>query len=1447
MKNTRLRLNLFFFILSLCSILPVSTQPLCHIEHYSINDGLAQGVVMGYVQDSKGHMWFATWNGLNKFDGYTFQTFKARSGDGATLESNRIEFINKGIYDWIWCRTYDQQAYIFNPGTHTFIDVLDSIPRENARVRRLNALPKGVVWLICDDGFCYRIDEAQYRTAPFVGKYGVSHQNLKGHIVYNILQDSQTDEWILTDNGATIIGKKAIRSHLPFRYFQEVDNEIFLATGEGILAHYNKQTEDIRVIHLPFSGVKISGLRSIDNRTLAVATVNHGLILYDTVNRSFEVIDLRTPGQPSNDVQSMYVDKHEVLWISTASDGAVYWDHPNRKLCYLPPLPSNHIEEKFNNTFFVFEDINDQLWIHPKGGNFNLYDRKNNKLQYFYSNPDDPNALLGPSIHSYFSDKQGNLWINTVNRELEKIHFFNTPFSITDLGAEARSFFYDRDQRLWIATKDKKIRIYGKEEELLGYLNRDGRISREECNFGANAYCITYIGDEIWIGTSDNGLFVLRMKKDNPNNYTVKQYIHNPADPFSLSHDRINSIYQDSQKHIWVGSFEGGINLVQYTAEGEIVFINSRNHLSNYFREGFSKIRCISETVNGNVLVGTTKGLVSFSSQFTKPEDIKFYTHTRRPNDETSLSNNNVIHICNTTNNETYISTLGGGINKVVFSESSSDSIRFQSYNQASGLTFDWALSSTEDKENRLWIVSENMLSKFNPDTGTFDNYRWNLLKTDMFYSEAPPLINRNGELLLGINKGFITLSIEQISKSLFVPTIVLTHIKIFNQEQFIPTDGLAQITLYPRQRNITIDYAALDFADPDNISYAYMLEGLDTDWNYAGKKRSISYINLPHGKYNLLIKSTNSDGVWVDNEYKLAIEVVPKFVETIWFVFLATFLLVILVVVTVYILFYIYRLQHRVDIEQQITDIKLRFFTNISHELRTPLTLIIGPVSELLNEDLPAKAKGYLHLIERNTDRMLRLINQILDFRKIQNQKMKLFVEEVDIVRLIPTLMEHFQLMATDRKIDFRFVSDDESLVLWMDVDKMEKVIFNLLSNAFKYTPNGKSITIKIESNPAFIHLSIIDEGCGISPHKVETIFQRFETIINRNLLEPSSGIGLSLTKELVGMHHGNIKVTSEPGVGSCFCVTLPRGKEHFNDNELIEFILSDSKVGEDINPADTDSNIETPPHDRDKTGEKISILLVEDNETLRHFLRDILAGEYDVIEAENGHDGVLKAQQHLPGIIISDVMMPVMDGLDMVKAIKEDTRICHLPIVLLSAKSSLDDRIKGLEYGIDDYITKPFSTTYLKVRIASIIKTRRQIQEQYRNTLFEADLAKPDITPTEPPLVPYDKIFIEQLMALMEEHMSNSELVVEDLARSFAMGRTVFYNKVKTILGITPIEFINEVRIKRAVQLLNNGERNISQVAYTTGFNDPKYFSRCFKKHTGMTPVQYRELKNT
>ena len=855
---------------------------------------------------------------------------------------------------------------------------------------------------------------------------------------------------------------------------------------------------------------------------------------------------------------------------------------------------------------------------------------------------------------------------------------------------------------------------------------------------------------------------------------------------------------------------------------------------------------------------------MTFSSEFKRPEDICFYRNLRHPDEVSSLSSNDVTYVYTDNRKATYILTFTGGINKVLSENLLSEHIEFKPYTTKDGLPSDLVQSMIEDKEGSLWVISENALTRFNPEKETFEYYDKKYMQQELYFTEAAPVLENN-QLLLGTDIGILKISPEHLQKSCYAPPIVFTGFKIQGTSQNLDINDLKELRLKPSERNVTFQFAALDYVAPESISYAYRLKGLEEKWNEVDNSRSASYINLPPGEYELQIRSTNSDGVWMEKARTLPITVLPTFWETYWAWILYVVLFVLSTATIVYIILYIYRLRHQINLEQQLANIKLRFFTDISHELRTPLTLIASPVTEVLeHETLTANARKHLTLVHKNTERMLHLVNQILDFRKIENKKMKVLLEKTDVLSLLQKVMDNFRLIAEEKNINYQLETNQEAIETWIDQDKFEKIIFNLLSNAFKYTPANKSITVIANVESSRLIVSIKDEGIGIDLQKQQTLFQRFETLVKFNILQPSSGIGLSLVKELIELHCGNIEVKSQPGVGSEFTVILPMNQKVYEGRENTEFILNDgnsvpAEKKNEIRPmveiasmADiTPSETANEPNQISNEEDPISILIVEDNVELRNFLSDILSESYRVITATNGQEGLDQAREYIPDLIISDIMMPAMDGLDMVKNIKENREICHIPIILLSAKSSLDDRISGLEQGIDDYITKPFSATYLKIRIKSLLHQRKELQEIYwkawsekLNNTQETTLEE-KLTPSQPQIISYDEQFMQQVMQVMEEQMENSELTVDEFAQLLNLGRSVFYQKLKSIIGLSPVDFIREIRIKRAVQLIDSGEYNFSQVAYMTGFNDPKYFGKCFKRQMGMTPSEYKENK--
>ena len=974
----------------------------------------------------------------------------------------------------------------------------------------------------------------------------------------------------------------------------------------------------------------------------------------------------------------------------------------------------------------------------------------------------------------------------------------------------------------------------------------------------------------LWIATKGDGLVRAESVAPNGLSYKLSRYRYDEDDMYSLSNDNVYCVYEDHNGRIWVATFANGINYISKDKAGNTIFVNHRNNLKGYPIDLCYKTRFITSDNNGHLWVGTTAGAVAFDENFKTPEEIQFHHFSRNPNDAKSLSNNDVHWIIATKRKELYLATFGGGLNKLLSIDKNGNGV-FKSYSVLDGLPSDVLLSIREDQKQNLWMSTENGISKFIPGEERFENYDDRSITFRVRFSEAASAVTSKGKMLFGASNGIFMFDPDSINKSRFVPPIVLSKLVIANQD-IVPGEGSVlkvglddtkELVLSHKENIFAIQYAALDYTNPQNIQYAYILEGFEHQWTYADRLRNATYTNLPKGHYTFKVRSTNSDGVWVDNTRFLDIVVLPSFWETPLAYFLYVLFILLVIFVAVYILFTIYRLKHEVSVEQQVSDIKLRFFTNISHELRTPLTLIAGPVEYVLkNSKLPEDAREQLVVVERNTNRMLHLVNQILDFRKIQNKKMKMQVQRVNVVAFVRKVMDNFESLAEEHNIDFLFETEKDELYLWVDEDKLEKIVFNLLSNAFKYTPGGKLIRVFIHEDEGTVSVGVQDQGIGIAENKKKSLFVRFENLVDKNLFnQASTGIGLSLVKELVEMHKAVISVDSKLGEGSCFKVDFLKGKEHYDDT--VEFILEDSATSSSMTiPApvmDATASvipIVNPDEDiQDEESEEASnkevMLLVEDNQELRVFLRTIFSSTYRVVEAADGMEGWSKALKFVPDIIISDVMMPEKDGIEMTKELRADMTTSHIPIVLLTAKTSIESKLEGLEYGADDYITKPFSATYLKARVENLLSQRRKLQSLYRDNLMNnthvSSLSTSEEAATEeeklPDMSPNDRKFMDKLVELMEANMDNGDLVVDDLVREVAVSRSVFFKKLKTLTGLAPIEFIKEMRINRAAQLIETGEFNMTQISYMVGINDPRYFSKCFKSKLGMTPTEYRD----
>lgn len=1482
-----MRRKILYLIVGMIWAAVASAQPDCLFTHYSSEDGLSQNTIMSILQDHKGNMWFATWDGINKFDGYAFKTYKARLGNGLVLSHNRVDYMAEDRYGFLWLQTYDNHAYRFDPRTETF----ELAPAVNAKyslfnVTKIKVLPGGSVWLLSEKEGAVRL-----QTDPRSHRLHSQHfpvqagQQQAATCVSHVYEDRSGNEWILSDNG---LGMLPPGEDTPVCYFSETaergekgrqafyscleqDEEIFFGSGNGRVWRYRKQNGQFTLLDLEVLSPVVS-INGVGEDEILFTTANDGFFSYRLKAEAKE----HFPASlfPKETIRSVYVDKAAEVWFEQYTPGSVMHFNPRTRVLKRESLVVEATStDRSRPAFHIHEDISGRLWVHPYGGGFSYFDRENNTLRPFCNSVAGHDWRFSNKIHAAFSDSQGNLWMSTHSKGLEKVTFHTSQFRVItpvslgyeSLSNEVRALCEDADRNLWVGLKDGKLRVYDKDRRDKGYLTETGVVAQSGVPMRGNAYFVLQDSRQnLWIATKGDGL-VKAEKTPNPYHYKLIRYRHKEDDIYSLSDDNVYCVYEDTQGRIWVATFAGGINYMLQTVDGTARFVNHRNHLKGYPIDYCSKARFITGDRQGHIWIGTTVGALMIDEHFKNPEDVKFHHFVRVPDDEHSLSNNDVHWIVSTRNKELFIATFGGGLNKLTALDEEGNAT-FRSYTVSDGLPSDILLSIREDRNGNLWMSSENGISKFIPSEERFENYADREVFSRARFSEAASEYTASGSILFGASTGIFCFNPDSISKSDYVPSIVLTKLLIANKD-VLPGQGFVlkqtlddteRLVLSHRENIFTIQFAALDYSAPADIQYAYILDGFEKDWNVVGKQRSATYTNLPKGHYVFRVRSTNGNGVWTENTRSLDVEILPSFWETPFAYFLYVLFFVLIIVAAVYILFTIYRLKHEVSVEQQMTDMKLRFFTDISHELRTPLTLIAGPVEYVLdNAKLPADAREQLQVVERNTNRMLRLVNQILDFRKIQNRKMKMQVQRVNVVAFTRKIMTNFESVAEEHQIDFLFETEKDELFLWVDVDKFEKIVFNLLSNAFKYTPNGKIITVFVREDEKTVSVGVEDQGIGIAENKKKSLFVRFENLVDHNLFNQSStGIGLSLVKELVEMHKAVITVDSKLGEGSCFKVDFLKGKAHYD--ETVEFLQDDATVGMEVmnqmGGIGSEATAQSEPvsalgEEETAAGTQGTMLLVEDNSELRLFLRSIFASDYRIVEAVDGMQGWSKALKFLPDIIISDVMMPEKDGISMTRELRADMTTSHIPIVLLTAKTSIESKLEGLEYGADDYITKPFSATYLKARVKNLLTQRHKLQAIYRDNLLTgsstAESASGTVEEKRPEMSPNDRKFMDKLVELMEKNMDNGDLVVDDLVQELAVSRSVFFKKLKTLTGLAPIEFIKEMRINRAVQLIETGEYSMTQIAYMVGINDPRYFSKCFKQKMGMTPTEYKDKK--
>ncbi len=1366
-------------------------------KHLTIEDGLSQSTVNCIFQDSYGFLWIGTENGLNRFDGYNFKVYKQELSDSGSLSHSWIWDIYEDSRNYLWIATWEGLNR-YDSGRDNFIRYMpvqnDPNSISGSRPTSIVEDKDGFLWIATWGG---GINIYDYNKQKFTRMQYDPHSNnsLPSNHIRNIYYSSDNTIWAATWNGLAKIKK--------------------LSQEKFQITNYKHDPADPSSLNSD----KVSFVVEGENETLWVGTFEGGLNLFDRKTKKFtHYLHNRYDDNSlsSNDVISILFDSQKQLWVGTVNEGLNLFISDKNGFMRFKHDPKNKSSLNGNNIFSIFEDNSGLIWVGTNG--LNIYNPQKKPFKHFLSNTEDKNSINYNRVTSFFEDSDGILWIGTEGGGLNRYDPVSGRFS--------------------------------------HYMhNRFDKHSLSNNNISS------VVGDKsghIWIGTRGGGL-----NRFNPRTGNFKIYTTNAALPETEGIRFINDMCYDKEGILWIATYDKG--LIQYDIEKGIFHkfmaapsIDSLLN-SNYLLTLFADSR-------DGIWIGTWGSGLNYFNKHTG----RFYRYVHDKNNAGSISGN----IINSVNENNGILWVGTNIGISFMDLENSGPNNFYHILEKDGLPSNVICGILADESSNLWISSNAGLSKFNPREKMFKNFDiYDGLQSNE-YIAGSCLRLKDGKLVFGGINGFNSFFPDSIKQREYIPKISLTSFKVFDKPiSFSKSlNKIDIIELHHWQNFFSFEFTSLDYAQPVKNQYAYMLEGLEKDWHYSGTRRYASYTNLNPGEYFFRVKGTNSDGVWNEKGRYVKIVIRPPWWQTYW----AYSLYIILFLALIYTVwrFLINRERLKQDLRmehfaaeklREVDVLKTRFFTNISHEFRTPLTLIMGPAKQISDEAEEIKIKDKANLIHRNAAKLNRLVAQLLDLSRIESGATKLQTNRLNIISLLKDLLLLFAPLAEKKKILLSLNVPEEPLYLYLDRDKVEKIFNNLLSNAFKFTAEGGKVTVALTRKPflqspldseAFIspltkrdeggciQITISDTGIGIPEDRIAKIFDRFYQVDGSRTREhEGTGIGLALTKELVELHKGEIEVTSQEGEGTAFTIKFLLGKSHLRPEEICPG--EKETENEDRNALAEDLTLEHASINKENNIKRVLedvkplLLIVEDNTDVRNYVKGFLKKEYKILEAADGVEGLNKSLDLIPDIVVSDVMMPGMDGFQLCEKLKTDERTSHIPIILLTAKAAHEDKIEGLETGADDYLKKPFDEHELKVRIKNLIEQRRRLHEHFRKeTIF---------SPDDKNITSVDKKLLQKIVKVINEHISDSLFSVDVCADELAMGRTTLHKKVMALVGEPPSDLIKRIRLSKAGLLLKNKAGNISEIALEVGFNNPAYFSECFKKQFGLTPSQYqRDITN-
>lgn len=1304
----------------------------------------------------------------------------------------------------------------------------------NSSIKAIYQDKMGFIWFGTKDGL-NRFDGNEFRIYRFDTK--------KVNAVFNnditcIAPDRNGNMWIGTFDGIALFNpfseqfvdfsKPAVKLNQITGVVTEIiidkDQHVWISTKKGLYM-IDSQTYEVKVL---LKGIHVSSLNECTPGCLLVDIGAKGLALVDT--KTLKISHLES-GQEKNRpmITKIFKDRKGFVWLGASTNNLFLFSIKDKSVT--PVNLTNRDGLIFNNEqIHCINELNDSTLIVGTDKGLLVLDLKRSGLKEKVYNISGTILLRDDRIMSLYKDNQGGLWAGTFNKGVKYYNPYRKKFRFYDLKINHEvpvgivGNLVENDGKLWIG-HERGISSMDMVSGESTYYNLQSLVSNNNRN-NESYFIFKKDPNQICFYLLNNGLYVLDLKT-----MRILNRINIP------STSQVRSMMKDKDGKIWIAEEDLSI----YDPQKFTVNNNIETNKKSYTR--FTLTQDLLLLSNGNMLVGTrTMGVFQYVYRESSP--LK-YDKVESLSIK-GLENKNISTLFEDSKKRIWIGTYGSGL--FCYDMRSN---RLTVYNEKKGLAHNLICGILEDNvSGEIWVSTVKGVSKIDIPTGIIKNYT---LKTGFPLAEVSLrsfLKGSNGMFYVGGSNGIASFNPHSFVENPYLPKVQITAVQSLagqgdlKKVNLTTHTSMQHIELKYSNSFFLIKFSALNYLFPKENKYAYKLEGFDKEWIITDRNDA-TYTNLTEGEYLFCVKACNNDGIWNDKYTTLSIKVLPPVWRTWW----AKTIYIILILGFLYFILqyliirrtYKYKLQidkiEKDNIEQNY-QMKISLFTNFSHELRTPLTLIVGPIADILNDlDLPAKFHYPIQLINKNTNRLLLLVNQLMDFRKLEYGAMKLQAQKVDISSFINDLVDSFEQFAQKKHIKITRLYEYEGNDVWFDISLMEKVIFNLISNALKISTEGGEITIRVYRENKYLIISVKDTGTGIAPQDIEKIFDPFYQVKQGNSSGMfGSGIGLNLSKDIITLHQGSIWATSTLGEGATFYVKLLLGNEHLKKMDLVEQPV---QVDKELNKALEKNSLSVVESENASNGKltilpgNTLVLVVEDDSDLRQYIRKQLSGEYTVIEAENGKEGFGIAVEKLPDLIVSDVMMPLVSGIELCDQIKTDMRTAHIPVILLTARIMNTQIQEGYQHGADDYILKPFDATLLRVRVRNLIESRLNLRK-----LFGHKFAIPDIEISE---LSSNDVFMQKLIELIQKNVSNSEFNIEDICDEIGMSRAQLYRKIKVLTDSSPNKIIMQIRMKMAIALLKTNNYNVADVAYQVGFSDPAYFSKYFKSVYNMTPSEY------